>query len=48
MPKSALSFAVNKLRIRVPLLFEIEGEGLIPAIGALILCATMLGIYVFR
>jgi hypothetical protein len=34
-PKPTLSFAVNRMRIKVPLLFEIEGDGLIPAIGTL-------------
>jgi hypothetical protein len=47
-PRLTLRFAVNKLRIKVPMLFEIEGEGLIPAIGALVLGLIMLAIFVLR
>lgn len=42
-PKTTLSFAVNKLRVRIPLLIEVEGEGVIPVVGALVLCLILIG-----
>jgi hypothetical protein len=47
-PKSTLSFAVNKLRVRIPWLLEVEGEGVIPVVGALILCLVLVGWIVLR
>jgi hypothetical protein len=47
-PRSTLRFAANKLRLKIPLLFEIESEGLFPVISALILCLIMLGIFVLH
>jgi hypothetical protein len=40
-PKSSFSFAVNKLRIKL-LWLEVEGEGVIPVAGALILCFMLM------
>ena len=47
-PRSAPRFAANKLQIKIPLLFEIESEGIFPVIGALVLCLIMLAIFVLR
>jgi hypothetical protein len=33
---------VNKLRIRIPWLFEVESDGLIPVVGAFLLCAMVI------
>jgi hypothetical protein len=38
----------NKLRVRIPLLFEVEGDGLIPVVGALFLCAMVIAWVAFR
>lgn len=38
----------NKLRVRIPLLFEVEGDGLIPVVGALLLCAMVIAWVAFR
>jgi hypothetical protein len=50
MPKSraALNFGVNKLRVRIPWLIEVEGEGVIPVVGALVICLIFLGWIVLR
>jgi hypothetical protein len=46
--KSTRIFAVNKLRVRIPWLIEVEGEGVIPVLGALILCLLLIGWMVLR
>jgi hypothetical protein len=32
------NFSVNKLKIRIPLLIEVESEGVIPVLGAIGIC----------
>ena len=32
----------NKLRVRIPWLLEVESDGLIPVLGAFLLCAMMI------
>jgi hypothetical protein len=47
-PKSTSSSAVNKLRVRIPLLLEVEGDGTIPVVCALVLCLILVGWIVLR
>lgn len=41
MPKARrlLNFEINRLKIRIPWMIEVEGEGIIPVVGALVLCS---------
>ena len=47
-PRSDLNFAVNKLKVRIPWLIELEGEGVIPVVGALVICLVLVGRIVLR
>jgi len=47
-PRLMLDFNVNKLKIRIPWFVELEGEGIIPVVGALLLCLVGLIWLVFR
>jgi hypothetical protein len=47
-PKAPLVLAVNRLKIRIPWLFEAEGEGVLPVAGVLVLCLILVGWVVFR
>ena len=38
MAKPLFNLHVNRLKIRIPLILEVEGEGVIPVVGALVLC----------
>jgi hypothetical protein len=44
-PPSKPTGAANKLRIKIPLLLSVEGEGLISVIGGLIVCLVGLGVW---
>ena len=43
MPKArrSFNFEINRLKIRIPWMIEVEGEGIIPVLGALVLCAIV-------
>ncbi len=36
-PRRMLNFDVNRVKIRIPWMIEIEGEGIIPVVGALVI-----------
>ena len=50
MPKArrTLNFNVNRLKIRIPWVIEVEGEGIIPVVGALVLCVVVVVWIVLR
>jgi hypothetical protein len=48
MPKPTFNFHVNRLKIRIPWFIEVEGEGVIPVVGALVLCLIIVAWLVLR
>lgn len=42
-PPGTSGSAVNKLRIRIPMLLEAEGEGIIPVVGVLAIFLLVVG-----
>lgn len=40
-PRRSLNFNVNRLKIRIPWVIEIEGEGIIPVVRALVFCVVV-------
>jgi hypothetical protein len=48
MPRPLFNLHVNRLKIRIPFFIEVEGEGVIPVVGALVLCLIVIGWLVLR
>jgi hypothetical protein len=48
MSKRMFDFHINRLKIRVPLFLEVEGEGIVPVVGALLLCLIVIACVVWR
>jgi hypothetical protein len=43
-----LNSRVNRLKVRIPWFIEIESEGVIPVLGALLICLVVVGWMVLR
>lgn len=48
MSKPPFNFHINRLKIRIPWFIEVEGEGVIPVVGALLLCLILVVWIVLR
>lgn len=41
-PSNNAGDPTNRLRVRIPWLLEVDGDGLVPVIGAFLLCAMVI------
>jgi hypothetical protein len=47
-PRATINFNVNRLKVRIPWFIEVESEGIIPVVGALLICLVVVGWIVLR